>query len=140
MAKGVDPASGGRPASTPVAHVPAVSLTSSPCPWPELSLQPRPAPQLPAEAHDTELRPTKGFDPAFAGRPASTPVAHVPAVSVSSNPRTLDELSLYEPTALQLPAEGHDTESRKGLGYDPPFAGMAASTPVAHVPAVSVSS
>src|SRR5439155_24345514 len=34
------------------------------------------APQLPADAHDTELGVTKGFDPASPGRLASTPGAH----------------------------------------------------------------
>ncbi|TMM08239.1 MAG: hypothetical protein E6G00_12845 [Actinobacteria bacterium] len=83
---------------------------------------------------------TRGFDPAFAGGVASTPVDHVPAVSVNSRPCAWFELSTYWPTALQLPAEAHDTELRMTPGLDPAFAGRLASTPVDHVPAVSVSS
>src|SRR5207248_8758828 len=94
----------------------------------------------PAEAHDTEGSPTPGFAPAPAGRLASTPDAHVPAVSVSSTPCAWVEPSLYVPTAPQLPAEAHDTELRLTLGLDPAPAGRPASTPVADVPAVSVSS
>src|SRR2546430_2332734 len=90
--------------------------------------------QLPAEAHDTDLRPTgaRGLDPAFAGRLASTPVAHVPAVSVSRTPCLLPELSKSLPTALQLPVEGHDTELRMTSGFGEAFVGGLASTPFAH--------
>jgi hypothetical protein len=42
--------------------------------------------QFPADAHDTEWRLTTGLGPAFAGRVASTPAAHAPAVSVNSSP------------------------------------------------------
>jgi hypothetical protein len=52
--------------------------------------------QFPAEAHDTEPqfsvpahpapRETLGCLPAFAGSGASTPVAHVPEVSLNSSP------------------------------------------------------
>src|SRR3989442_449213 len=97
-------------ASTPVAHVPAVSASSKPCSWPGLSRWPRTAPQSPAGAHDSERRVARGFDPAFAGGVASAPVAHVPALSVSSRPCAWFELSSYWATALQLPADAHDTE------------------------------
>ncbi|TMM14641.1 MAG: hypothetical protein E6G00_00145 [Actinobacteria bacterium] len=66
--------------------MPAVSVNSSPCLWLELSVYSPTALQLPAEAHETELMETRGSAPAFAGRLASTPAVHVPAVSVSSSP------------------------------------------------------
>ena len=49
--------------------------------------------QLPADAHDTDRRLYCGGEPAFAGRVASTPVAHAPAVSLNSSPCRLPELS-----------------------------------------------
>ena len=49
--------------------------------------------QFPAEAHDTEPSWAFGLVPAFAGSDASTPVAHVPEVSVNSSPWVLPELS-----------------------------------------------
>src|SRR5437763_1943832 len=137
-APGAVAAFAGRLASTPVAHVSAVSVSSSTCSWPELSLYVPTALQLPAEAHDTDARLTAGLVPAFAGRLASTPVAHVPAVSVSSSPCAWPEPSLYVPTALQLPAEAHETDATLTAGLVPAFTGRLASTPVAHVPAVSV--
>ena len=51
------------------------------------------AAQFPAEAHDTELRRAFGFVPAFAGSDGSTPVAHVPDVSLNSSPWSWPELS-----------------------------------------------
>src|SRR5881227_2644395 len=96
--------------------------------------------QLPAGAHETDGRMTFGFDPALAGSPASTAFAHVPAVSVSSSPCRWPALSMYSPPMAQLPADPHDTDSRKAAGFALAFAGTPASTPVAHVPAVSASS
>jgi hypothetical protein len=49
---------------------------------------------LPAEAHDTENKVTRGFIAAPAGRGAATPAAQVPAVSVTSSPWRLPELSV----------------------------------------------
>src|SRR5690349_4036408 len=71
--------------------------------------------QLPAETHDTELTRACGGP---AGRDAWTPVAQVPAVSVSSSPCCFPELS-YRPTAVQLPAEAHDTDARETAGLEP---------------------
>ena len=96
--------------------------------------------QLPAEAHDTEVRLTAGLDPAFAGKGAWVPAAQVPPVWVSSSPWLLPELSQYLPTAVQLPAEAHDTEFRLMAWVDWAFLGRAAWVPVAQVPAVWVSS
>ncbi len=51
-----------------------------------------------------------GYETAFAGSVAGTPDAHVPSDSVSKMPCWRPELSVYLPTALQSPAEAHDTE------------------------------
>jgi hypothetical protein len=80
-----------------------------------------------------------GLDPAFAGRAASTPVAHTPPVSDKSKPSVFPAVSVYQPTALQFPAEAHDTAGRLTFGLDPAFAGKIASTPCPQVPPVSVS-
>jgi hypothetical protein len=69
----------------------------------------------------------------------SNPNPHVPEVWVRSNPCPLPELSSYEPTAVQFPAEAHETELRATSGFVAAFAGSFASTPAAHVPPVSVS-
>src|SRR5262249_36557143 len=82
---------------------------------------------------------------AFAGRGASAPADQLPAVSVSSSPCWLSALSVYAPTALQFPADAHETETTK----PPPVpaaldgrasAGRAPPTPRDQLPAVSVSS
>ena len=93
--------------------------------------------QLPAEAQDSEAKLTFGFAAAPAGRGASTPGTQVPAVSVSNSPWESPEKSKVSPTAVQLPAEAHDTELRSA-SVEPP--GRDAWTPGAQVPAVSVSS
>ena len=89
MTDGSAAALAGSGASTPLAHTPAVSLSSRPWPWPELSVYRPAAAQFPGEAHDTELT-EKGtlpvWVPASAGSDACTPVAHTPAVSVNSTP------------------------------------------------------
>src|SRR5947208_3135353 len=94
----------------------------------------------PADAHDTEWRLTLGSVAAPAGRVASTPAVHVSALSVSSRPCWWPELSAYQPTALQLPADGHDTELRLTPGSVAAPAGRVASTPAAHTPPPSASS
>src|SRR5438876_781088 len=88
--------------------------------------------QVPVAADDARRWITSGGAPSFAGRLASTPVAHVPAVSLSSSPGWWFELSRYWPTAPQLPADAHDTELRKTAGFAPAFAGRLVSTPLAH--------
>src|SRR5207245_11628432 len=118
-------------ASAPAAHVPAVSARSRSGVRHVPSSLPPAVLQLPAEVHDAE-RPTSGFDPAFAGRTASTPAAHIPAVLVSSRPWVWPELSSYVPTALQLPADGHDSEYGKTWGAEPAFGGKIAAAPGAH--------
>ena len=55
-------------------HVPELSVSSNPWSLPALSKESPTALQLPTEGHDTEPRPTPGFDLAFGGRLASTPV------------------------------------------------------------------
>jgi hypothetical protein len=64
----------------------------------------------------------------------------VPEVWVSSSPWVLFEWSVYWPTAVQLPADAHDTDSTATNAYDAALAGRGACTPVAQVPEVSVSS
>ena len=95
---------------------------------------------MPADAHDTEWRLTLGSVAAPAGRVASTPAVHVSALSVSSTPCWWPELSAYQPTAPQLPADAHDTELRLTPGSVAAPAGSVASIRAAHVPALSVSS
>ena len=52
----------------------------------------------------------------------------------------MSELTLYSPTALQFPSEGHDTELRRtSWPVVVASAGSAASTPAPQAPAVSVS-
>jgi hypothetical protein len=87
--------------------------------------------QFPAEAHDTGPRETSGCIRAFAGHDASTPAAQMPDVSVNSSPCEWPELSVYSPTALQFPAEAHDTDSTPASGLVLAFAGSDASTPTA---------
>src|SRR3974390_764004 len=48
-------------------------------------------------------------------------------------------LGRYVPTAVQFPADGHETEVRLTCGPDAASAGRTASTPVAQCPAFSVS-
>ena len=76
---------------------------------------------------------------ALAGR-ASTPVAQLPAASVSSSPWQMPELSTYWPTAPQFPAEAHEIERRETHGAAAAFAGGSASAPAPQVPPASVSS
>src|SRR3954468_22663002 len=137
---GFVPAFAGGAASAPVAHVPEPSLRSSPWKWPALSSYCPPAAQLPAEGHETETTRAEGSVPAFAGRLASTPVAHVPELSLRSSPCKWPALSSYCPTAPQLPAEGHESALTLKEGFVPAFAGSAASPPGAHVPALSLRS
>ena len=59
---------------------------------------------------------------------------------LTSSPWVRPELSKYVPAAVQLPAETHDTENKKPLGFAAAFAGRGAWTPVAQVPDVWVSS
>jgi hypothetical protein len=94
---------------------------------------------LPADAHDTGPKKTSGFDLAFAARGARA-AAQLPEAWVSSTPRVLPALSLYSPTAVQLPADAHDTEPKKTTGLAAAFAGRGARTPVAQVPEAWVSS
>ena len=56
---------------------------------------------------------------AFAGRDASTPAVQVPDVSVNNTPSygprpegVSSVVFWYSPTAVQFPAEAHDTEER----------------------------
>ena len=68
-------------------------------------------------------------------------VAQVPEVWVSNSPWRLPELSVYSPTAVQLPAEEHDTDSKRVAtdGLVPALAGSGALMPVAQRPLVWVS-
>src|ERR1039458_1246702 len=98
MTYGPVPTPAGSDAATPAAHVPDVSLNSSPWSWrrepPEVSSYAPTAVQFPAETHDTESRKTFGFVPAFAGREASTPAAHLPDVSLNNSPCDWPKLSV----------------------------------------------
>jgi hypothetical protein len=52
----------------------------------------------------------------------------------------LPELSVYLPTALQFPADAHDTELSTTLGLAPAPAGRVAATAVPHAPELSLTS
>jgi hypothetical protein len=96
--------------------------------------------QLPADAHDTELRTTAGLALAPTGRVAATAVPHVPELSLTSKPCAAPELSVYAPTALQFPADVHDTELGETIWLVLAFAGTVALTAAPHVPELSPTS
>ena len=64
---------------------------------------------------------------AFEGVPdAGSTVLHTPAVSLSSRPCRLSQLSVYSPTTPQLPGEAHETERRETSGFEAALAGNGA--------------
>jgi hypothetical protein len=130
----------GSAALTAVPHDPLVSVVSRPCTVLELSVKSPTTVQLPTEEHETALRVTPGLAEALPGSDALTPWAQVPLVSVRSRPSVRFELSVYRPTAVQSPAEGHATEVRTTLGLGLASSGSGASMPVPQLPAVSVRS
>jgi hypothetical protein len=77
---------------------------------------------------------------AFTGRTASLPGDQVPAVWVTSSPSWLPALSVYEPMAVQLPAEGHETSFRKAKGAPAALPDSCNFCPGAQLPSVSVNS
>ena len=75
-------------------------------------MYPPPALQLPAEAHDTDWT-VREFPPGLRAAVPGTSMAvcQVPFTSLTTKRHAAsDELSVYDPPALQLPAEAHDTE------------------------------
>jgi hypothetical protein len=82
---------------------------------------------LPTDAQETELSETYGSVRALEGSDASTPWDQVPEDSPRRNPCPLLEDTVYRPTALQLPAEEHDTELSATAGSLPALEGSGAS-------------
>ena len=75
--------------------------------------------------------PAEGQEMAFEGTPdAGSITPHTPAVSLSSSPFCSSELSVYLPTAPQLPGEAHETERRETCGLEAALTGNGACTPV----------
>jgi hypothetical protein len=94
--------------------------------------------QFPADAQETEL--SHAFE-SVTGGTASIPADQLPSVSVSNSPRKAPGAVVYDPTAVQFPAEAHETEPHCANCFEEAaFAGRAASTPADQLPAVSVSS
>jgi hypothetical protein len=101
-----------------------------------------PALQSPADGHDTELRATCGSEAGAGLLGSITSVAvHAPPDWLSSNPCVLllPVLSLYEPTAAQLPGDAHETELTMVPLKLAALPGVGAFTPVAQLPPDSLS-
>ena len=98
------------------------------------------AEQFPTDAHDTELKYPLGVVFWIASaKTAGWAVAHMPAVDVMVNASSPLAVFLNAPTAVQLPADAHDTDSNCAIG----LAFWIASAKTAgwagfHVPAVDV--
>src|SRR4051812_47320363 len=94
--------------STALPQVPFTWFTTNAC-CPELSLYQPPALQFPAEAQDIDSTPAFPlFKAAVPG--TSTALPQVPFTWFTTN-ACCPKPFLYQPPALQLPAEAHDTDS-----------------------------
>ncbi|MFM9036365.1 MAG: hypothetical protein ACKOJ9_01590, partial [Actinomycetota bacterium] len=96
--------------------------------------------QFPADTHDTERKPVLGlvfWTPE--ANDAGCPSAHTPSVDVCVNASKPPAAFLNDPTAVQFPADTHDTDLKLALGlvFWTPVA-KDAGRAVAHTPPVDV--
>jgi hypothetical protein len=67
--------------------------------------------QFPEAAHDTDLKSSSGYsDWTPPGNTAGRASAHTPLVDVTVNASSQSDMLLNHPTAVQFPADAHDTE------------------------------
>jgi hypothetical protein len=134
----LSPALEGAVTSVARPQTPADSVAAIAGRGPELSVYEPTAVQFPALQQLTLLRNPNGSAAALEGEVTSVARAHLPPVSVAAITGPWPELSVYWPTAVQVPALVQSTPTRFAPEFAPVLAGATTSVARAQVPFDSV--